>query len=301
MHIQYMLNCDWEPVTIRFERSPAFKKVRINTEVSDRLMTEWATNSQRRCGCTYKYGHVEQDLAGDCVAYIQWACPECIPDLVNMMVKDVPGVSAVTVGHRPVVSQSGSDGAWVAVPAQDVELEDGSSEAIRGFSVARCPVTISQFAEFARSTQHKSTAEIVGSRSTYMINPRTEYEASGPRLDTDALCVSYVDALAYCEWSDCRLPTEREWIAAAVPKAPNSEPGVTPQTVAKHPDTLQFGGSEWTGSRIVCSNQDEKIIVRSGPVYTRRANWRDRINVHRKMMERTYFGVMLCFRCVRNM
>lgn len=95
------------------------------------------------------------------------------------------------------------------------------------FWIGRGPVTNAQFARFIEATEHVTTAEEEGfSRvwsggrwhdvaGAYWRRPEGPRSRIDSRLHHPVVCVSWFDALAFCEWAKLRLPTEREWEKAA--------------------------------------------------------------------------------------
>lgn len=80
----------------------------------------------------------------------------------------------------------------------------------RSFQIGYNPVSVAEFEQFCRSTGYITTAEKEGASDIYRANE----ELSSP---SDPVCyVSPLDALAFCQWSNTRLPTDDEWLAAAV-------------------------------------------------------------------------------------
>lgn len=95
------------------------------------------------------------------------------------------------------------------------------------FRIARVPVTVAQFRAFVNETNYRTTAEDQGSAYGYTGSRWEDIEGAAwqhPRglgsdvtskSDHPVTCVSWLDALAFCEWAGVRLPSEAQWEKAA--------------------------------------------------------------------------------------
>jgi formylglycine-generating enzyme required for sulfatase activity len=69
------------------------------------------------------------------------------------------------------------------------------------FWITKYPITNRQFKVFSESTHSHATPIFMG--------------CSDETLDHPVRYLSYYDAVAFCQWASCRLPTQTEWEKAA--------------------------------------------------------------------------------------
>jgi hypothetical protein len=190
---------------------------------------------------------------------------------------------------------------FVDVPSKTVEFEDGQTAIVAGFRVSEYCVTIREFLEFQKATGYVSPAEREGGRD-FRANELVEHTSEDKRLDETAFCLSSLDASQFCDWANLRLPSEIEWLAAAMVderiydrNARETLPfrdanGVFDVAELKgHP---KAGQCEFTSTR----TRAGLVVVRAGPWYYRESDWREYARDHRRLVSPDKWDLFFCFR-----
>jgi formylglycine-generating enzyme required for sulfatase activity len=185
---------------------------------------------------------------------------------------------------------------FVFVKETVVEFEDGHKVTVAPFWIARRCVTVGQFLRFVEETGYVTTAERRGDDQNFRRNDINESMPHDQMLDSPVSFVSKADALAYCEWSSTRLPSEAEWLAAMVidwtPLAPGQQ--LTADQEQLCVNSLEAGAAEWTNGRT-----DGISIVRSSPRYFLMHNWNRRGSGGRPCPD-SHHEVVIGFRVARD-
>lgn len=186
------------------------------------------------------------DVAGAMQGYLLPAMQRYLrPDEA---ITDAPS-PAPSAPNRPPAAKSTAPVAfdWVDIPAgpflmgsdkrKDGQAWDSEQPqhtmTLPAYRMARVPVTVAQFAAFVEATGYKTDAEKDGKAASYTgskwdwvqganwRHPRGPQSDVRQKQDHPVTCVTFRDAVAFCEWASrvtgttVRLPSEAEWEKAA--------------------------------------------------------------------------------------
>ena len=285
MKIRLKSQVDYEFDDFRFRVST------IEKDTANRVLRAFhdlgeARISQSICDCAYKdTPYVEKDTDKNELSVVfGWFCAKCVQELERMLTANVPEVLSCTVGanrsvYSPPIHRE------IEYRSSIAEFEDGRQVKLLPFAIQKYAVTIGQFSDFVTDTGYVTTAEMNGryGNVTYRKGPTIDPIKPRDRVNLPACSVSYLDAIAYCNWAKQRLPSEAELLAASL--IDNRIMGLREKSsflfgsdgrfrASIFPDALQDLGPQWVDGLAA----DGYAVVRVGPFMVRELEWKSRQN-----------------------
>ena len=289
----------WEPAVIDFVATSANKML---LEDITRHVQDWLDQRDRLrpCKCSQKYFHARDTSPRRVRTSIQWICEICLPHLASQMAERLPLIRAMEVGLKPTATGQRDIRIFVRVPARTVQFEDGSRVFVENFEIRQSPITIAEFEQFTLSTGYLTDAERADCPSSFRDNFAANEFKVRERASLPANYLTFNDAEAFCRYHHTRLPTEAEFLAAALldDKVYSEITNEMRQRlhIAQERGEAEFlAGKEFTSTAEV----DGRIVVRGGPFYFLLRGWESSLKYHRQLVDRDYYSSSLRFRIIR--
>lgn len=288
---------DWEPLRLRldFKSHAAPNRVTFQEQCAKYLTKR---DAESDCACRLTLFHVTVAEKNRIELLCEWLCPRCLPPFINFLEQSFLGLRSVEAGYEEDVAVPRSGSGFIEVEAQTVELEDGNSLYVDPFRIAQVPTRTREFMEFVEATGYRTSAERNGDAESFLKNAVTEGCSKRELAETPVNCVSYHDAIAYCSWRGVQLPTEAQWLVAAI-----TEPKVYAREEYRSQRFWERGGrylpelsnEEWTKT----IDKPGFVVVRRGPRWARTTTWREEVREHRFVVPLDSYDIMTTFRVVR--
>lgn len=189
---------------------------------------------------------------------------------------------------------------YVDIPSKTVEFEDGRVTTVLPFRVSKSCVTVGELLDFQRATGYLTLAERDRHGKPFYLNELVEHIPEQDRAGAVAFCLSFLDAVRYCEWAGMRLPSEAEWLAAAIIDERIYDPEVRANYPRPQPSggcgaaSLEGGQCEFTSTQ----TEGGLFVVRAGPWYFRDVDWREYVDSHRRLVLPDEWDLFHCFRVI---
>ena len=185
----------------------------------------------------------------------------------------------------------------IHVQGKYINTEVSNNVYVRPFTIRRYNVTIKEYMEFQADTGYKLVAEAEGDFDSLYELYTTVYQMSDSELkNTSVQYVSHKDAVEYCKWKNCRLPTEGEWLAASILDwnvIAESEYNKYCEDVYNNPERFVMVEYDITENK---QNGKMVPVIRRGPRYYLHNDWRLAKNCYREVVSPEYYDPMTSFR-----
>ncbi len=219
---------------------------------------------------------------GTVVVHIEWLCENALPIFEKFIRESGNNIKILEIGgsveNDAKIEVIGPEVEFIKIPKKIIYEESGREVEVPSFEISKYPITVRQFDEFVKDTKYKTTNEKMGEYRTYINNDCLIGMSNKEKMSTEAVCISFEDATAYCKWSGFRLPLDEEWLAAAVIDWSNEykEKSISEgrwNSFLSNPKALKRISHEWINEFNAKSNTS---VVRRGPVYCLFKGWRRR-------------------------
>lgn len=290
---------DWEPCVLTF----VFQPNKFPSSEVQEFAEAWLKRDQNRsaCGCKYRYADINSNVAeAALVVRTEWVCGKCVQAFADAVQMQFPSLKRVELGLNAEKKGHGRQ-TFVYVTAKNVEFEDGKRVPTAPFLISRQPVTIDEFEKFVRSTGYVTLAERKGEHDTFRSHCGLSGLKGMSRVGMPVQFVTYGDAQAFCDFSGYRLPSEEEWLAAAV--LGQNEIELTPweelqrRPIPLPPDALDIKNWEITSKKMA----NGSVVTRRGPLHFLKKGWREPpiSTFNRRIINENDYDISITFRVVK--
>lgn len=278
---------DWEPVTIDF-RVHSDGKV-IDSELQS-VVDKWFEERSERLlcqnGCSTKFVlAMPADTGVRLLA--QWVCEKCLPRLLDSIALAFPQIEEARVGEFPEKGNIKSEPASIIqVSRRLTTMEDGRDMVVEAFRISSRPISIADYEKFCQESGHVTVAEREQRWDTFRRNGYLTGIEPAKRAQFEARFLSFDDAVAYCEYTGVRLPTDEEFLTAITIDDDHHEISAAEARALWEAGRIPRPAS-WTWT---ATHEGVGVVARCGPWFAKQPGWEVKMPPYRMIFDRSVSG-----------
>jgi hypothetical protein len=206
MRVIYEDTVDWEPLHMRFRLTGVPTAARCEALAS--FVLEWMRQRERDDPKKWRLCEYSTRIkpGGMVEAFYKLMPADEVQHLADAVAERFPFVAEMRLGERETASGTLQKVDWLKIPAGRVII-DGVAYDVAAFTISFTAVTAGLFCEFLEATGHTPVPDTMEHPGYTISNFKLNYGKS-PKIPFFGL--TYDDAIAFCAWAGCRLPTDPE-------------------------------------------------------------------------------------------
>ncbi len=198
---------DWEPLHIRFRFKKTPTQQRCESLAS--FVLDWMR--ERESGDPLKWQFCEYSTnvlpSGTVEAFCELMPADEVQPLADAVAQNFDFVAEMRLGEPETGSRSLKKIDWFDVPSRQLTI-DGVEHTVDGFTISFTAVSVGQFCEFMEATGWLPVPDKINDDPGYTIENFKLNFGQSPKIPLFG--VTHEDAVAFCDWSGYRLPTDAE-------------------------------------------------------------------------------------------
>ena len=258
---------DWEPLHIRFRLTGTPSQERGVSLAS--FVVDWMRKRESDSPDKWRFCEYSANVlpSGNVEAFCELMPSDEVDQLGHAIASNFDFVAEMRLGEPETGSQTLKTIDWFRVAGRHIMI-DGTEYNVDDFAISLTAITVGQFCEFLDDTKWHPIPDMIEEYPGYtLVQFKLNYGQS-PKIPLFG--ITYDDAVAFCDWSGYRLPTDPELRLFYEAFAIQSR------------RSLKWDGQSWTSTP---AGIDE-FYVRQGPFAGRPAGPKDQ---YRKPLHRHHY------------